>query len=340
MWVRDGLDLLDDARAVVLRTAFRTRLGHVLRNRDRRSSLRASFAIVVAFLLAWTAPAFALAVSPLVLGVPHVAASIRYLVLRQALSRSARWLVVLPAAVLLALRVYEQYGGAVRLAARLEVTCGLVWALAAAFHGARTAGRIRRAWFALPVFVTLAAVGLRYPTAMRLAFVHAHNLGAVALWLLLFRRRRVAAPVLLLAAALVLLASGVATPLSTRGFGVDLEMVGRWLAPGAAASVAVPLVLLHVFTDSVHYAFWLGVIPEETLGGQGTLTFRMTWRGLRRDFGDAGLALVLVLTLGVVLFATFGAARARDAYFAIAGFHGYLEGAALAWVLCASVRRA
>src|SRR5262249_29596235 len=88
-----------------------------------------------------------------------------------------------------------------------------------------------------------------------------------------------------------------------------------------------------VFTDSVHYAFWLGVIPEETLRNEGTLTFKMTWRSLRKDFGDVGLALVLVLFFALLVLAATGMARARDMYFAVAGFHGYIEGAILVYLV-------
>ena len=212
---------------------------------------------------------------------------------------------------------------------------GVLWAVLAAILGARAARAPRRLWVTLPVLTAIAVVGLRYPTFTRLTFVHIHNLGAVAAWVVLFRQRGSLVPVLLLVAALALLLSGLVTPLASSGLGVDLAVVGAWLAPGAAASVAIPLVLAHVFTDSVHYAFWLGVIPEETLAGEGSLTFRMTWRALCREFGIPGVVFVSAAMLLLAGYALFGAARARDAYFAIAGFHGYLEGAMLVYLLSA-----
>ena len=145
------------------------------------------------------------------------------------------------------------------------------------------------------------------------------------------QKRRAFAPLALLALTLAALLGGFVAPLHPRALGVDLEAVGRWLLPGAAAGAAVPLVLAHVFTDSVHYAFWLGIIPEETLRAHGTPTFSMTWRLLRRDFGAAGLALVVVAALAIVALAVFGLGRARDVYFAVAGFHGYVEGVMLVY---------
>lgn len=331
-----GWKLADGARAALLRGAMRTSLGGVLRRREQRATLRAATAIGVAFLFAWMAPAAALAVSPLVLGIPHIASSVRYLVLRQPFSARTRLAILAGAGVLLAGRVYEQYGGAVGLAARIEVSAGVLWAVVAALAGARVARSPRRLLLVLPVLALVGVAGVSHPTWIRLAFIHIHNLGAVVAWMLLFRRGRVLLPGLLLASALLLLGTGVVVPLMPVGLGVDLEVVARWLAPGMALSAAVPLVLMHVFTDSVHYAFWLGVIPEETLRGEGSLTFRMTWRGLVRDFGRSGLAFVGLAMAGLALLACFGAARARDVYFAVAGFHGYLEGAMIVYLITAA----
>src|SRR5689334_5343717 len=103
----------------------------------------------------------------------------------------------------------------------------------------------------------------------------------------------------MLVVVLGLLLAGATVPLTASvgglsAAGVDLVTVGAWLAPGVAASIALPLVLAHAFTDSVHYALWLGVVPEETLRAQGTLSFRMTARALVRDFGARGLAAIAV----------------------------------------------
>ena len=40
------------------------------------------------------------------------------------------------------------------------------------------------------------------------------------------------------------------------------------MAPNLAPTLALTLVVMHAFTDSVHYAFWLGVVPEEELSGE------------------------------------------------------------------------
>jgi hypothetical protein len=328
------IDALDRVRGTFVRALVGAQvLGAVVRRRESRITLRASLAILVAFGLATVAPAATLAISPLLLGVPHVASSIRYMVLRQRLPRA--WLVVLMAlaAIMMALRIAEQTHGA--RFARAEVACAALWALLAALWGSR--GVPRRLTIALPLLGAAGAVAIAFPVAARLAFVHAHNLGAVVIWALLMQRNRAALPLVLLCAGLALLLSGAIAPLGASALGVDVDAVARWLTPGARA-IAVPAVLAHVFTDSVHYAFWLGVIPEESLRHEGTLTFKMTWRALRRDFGDAGLAFVFVASAAFIVLPLFGLARARDAYFAVAGSHGYVEGAMLVYFLCGGQR--
>jgi hypothetical protein len=317
---------LDRVRGVLLREIVRAPLlGDAVRDRQRRITLRIATAILVAFALAVIAPAATLAISPIALGVPHVASSIRYLVLRQSLPRAFLVVVCVAAVAMMGLRVGEQYVGPPHAFARLEVGLATTWAIAAVCFGAATRTRLV---LGLGFVACAGAIALAHPVLARLAFVHVHNLGALALWLLFTRNKRT----MLVGGILVTIAFllfGSVRPLSASALGVDLEVVGAWLVPGAAAAIAVPLVLAHVFTDSIHYAFWLGVIPEETLRHEGTLSFSMTWRALRRDFGAAGIAAVVACAAAVVAFAWFGLARARNAYFALAGFHGYIEGVML-----------
>jgi len=330
-------------RALLVAAARAPGVGAIVRSRERRIAARAYVAIGVALALAVLAPALTLAVSPIVLGVPHVASALRYLVLRQRRKRGAIAAIAAACAAMATLRMAEQWGGAPEVFARCEVVLAIAWALAAAVHGARISGARGRLALAIAAIAPFAVAAIAHPRAARIAFVHVHNLGAVVLWALVFRRGsgggagrarpalpgRVAAALL---ASLALLLSGATLPI-TRAIGagvaagVDIDAVAAWLAPGAAA--AAPLVLAHAFTDSVHYAFWLGVIPDETLRGEGTLSFRMTWRGLLRDFGAPGLTIVATAAIAVAAGALFDASGARGAYFAVAGFHGYVEGAAL-----------
>lgn len=329
---------LDRTRALALRALVRVpRLGRWVSRREPRATLRAITATVFALVLAWVAPALALALGPIVFGVPHAASSTRYLVLRGGGTRARLAGVALVSTAIVLTRVAEQRGGAVHAFARVEIGLGVVLAAAAVLAAARD-GRPRRALAAGVVALAAGALALAHPLAARLALVHVHNLGVLAIWAMAFRRRAAAAawPIGLVAAAIAALALGVhlgLAPTSSRALGVDVAEVGAWLAPGASPRVASALVLAHAFTDSVHYAFWLGVVPEETLRVEGSPTFRMTARSLRRDFGAPALAAVVVVACAVALVAVCDLGLARRAYFVLAGFHGHVEGAALLYLL-------
>jgi hypothetical protein len=332
---------LDRARSRVLSAALQWPwLGKIVRDRHRRIGARATTAILLALVLTILSPALMLAISPAVFGVPHVASALRYLLLRQQIGRLWGSVMVGGCSLIAALRMGEQWWGAPSSFARAEIAMALVWLLAAAFAGAWQGRTWRRLLVMVPLLALGGAFAVAHAPAARIAFVHVHNLGAVLLWVVLFRRRagQPLVPVLLLFGALALLLSGVTTSWTERvgglrAAGVDLAVVGAWLAPGLGAAVAIPLVLAHAFTDSVHYAFWISVVPEETLRGQGTPTFRMTLRGLLRDFTPLGIGLVAFATASVLGASLFDLGGTRNAYFAIAGFHGYVEGVMLVFLL-------
>jgi len=332
---------LDRARAMALSAALRWPwLAGIVRDRHRRIGVRATTVILFAFVLSIVSPALMLAVGPAVFGIPHVASALRYLLLRQQIGRLWGGIMVGGCSVIAVLRMGEQWLGTPASFARAEIVVALVWVLGACLAGAWQGKTWRRLLVTLPLLALGGAFAVAHAPAARIAFVHVHNLGAVVLWVVLFRRRagQPLVPILLLAGALALLLSGLTMPWTERlggmrAAGVDLAVVGAWLAPGTAVALAVPLVLAHAFTDSVHYAFWLSVVPEETLRGQGTPTFRMTLRALVRDFGPLGLGLVGLLALSVLGASLFDLGGTRNAYFAIAGFHGYVEGVMLVFLL-------
>lgn len=339
---------LDRAREGLLRRLSRSpRLFSWIRERDARVTLRALVAVGFALLLACFAPALALAIGPLVFGVPHVAASVRYLVLRRSLDKPLLAGLLGLSLTLIALRVWALGAHEPSLPIRLEMALGALSALLAVVFGhlrARATGATPHPLVGLLVPVSIAqAVLLVYaPFLGRALFVHLHNLGPVVIWALLFRRRMsgrtaVVLASLVLAIAFVLGVLPFAPELpafewGSSALGVSLDRVAAWLSPGAPPALARRLALAHVLTDGIHYAFWLGVIPDQAARGQGTLGFRQTYRGLARDFGGA-LPWVVLAALLVPVLALVGVPDVRSVYFSLAGFHGYLEGALLVHAL-------
>ncbi len=309
--------------------------------RDARIIARAVTAIVFAFSLTMVAPALSLGLGPILFGVPHAASSVRYLALRRALTRVEIGALLTISALVVTLRGLEAKAlTPSAVFARAEVGVGLVAATLVIVHAGAETRRWARAGLALFALGVAAAFAARDPRAARLAFVHVHNLGVVVLWLLLFRRgeRRLGGLVIasVLIGALAIIVGGATLglgPSESVALGVDIREVAAWLAPTASAGVGLALVLAHAFTDSVHYAFWLGVVPEETLRGEGSPTFRMTARSLLRDFGQVGFALLATLALIILALAIASPSIARRTYFVVAGFHGHIEALALVDVL-------
>jgi hypothetical protein len=325
----------DVARRKTLWLATRSALlTRVLGRRDSRVAVLATVQIGVLFAFAVAAPVALFFVGPTVFGVAHLAADARYLVLRQRIPRGLIAVSVLAAVTIVALRALS-VGHVLRIPVDAwEVSVGTVWILAALAFAARDPRSVLRlAWAGLFVAL-LAGLALTHVRATTLVLTHGHNLVAVGVWLVLYRRRRAwaAVPVLVLTLLGVAVLSGAVPFSRASAFGTHLASLGAGLAPGASLPIAARVVVLFVFLQGVHYATWLGWIPQDDLRTEGTPTFRMTARGLVSDFGVAGVTLVVVVALGLALLGLFRAHEALTTYLTLARFHGWLELAMLAFL--------
>jgi hypothetical protein len=143
-------------------------------------------------------PAAMLVLTPLLLGVPHVASDARYLVLRPRVPRGWAWCVAGASVSLVGLRILEGWSA-------IDAPFG--WVVVAAVDGARRARAWGRLAVALPVTLAIGAVAIRAPDLARVVFANLHNVVRVVIWVLLFRRSRVVAvPALMTLVAAVLLA--------------------------------------------------------------------------------------------------------------------------------------
>lgn len=341
-WLERRTSPLDAARRRVIAFALATPLRSALSDRDRRLAVMATVGVLCALAATVAFPAVLFAVSPILLGVPHVASDVRYLVLRRRLPTWWKWGVLGGCAVMLALRIAQELGGPSELL-RAEVSTGTAWLVAAALAGALVSGSWRRLCLALPLIAVIGVYAQMAPYWSVLGLTHGHNVIAIVLWLLLFRRRPAAVwfPVLLVACAAVWLVSGAATPViasvgGATALGVDMTEVSRWLAPGLAPGAALAVTFTYVFLQAIHYSVWLGWIPQEDVRAEGTLTFRMSARSLLADFGLLGLLALAGACALVIGFAAFDLVRTRDVYLSLAAFHGYLELAMLAYLFTAA----
>jgi hypothetical protein len=316
-------------------------LGAAVVRRDERLRLQALAGVTSAFALTLLCPGVPFVVGPALFGVAHVAADARYLVFRRGVPRWWGAALAVGCAALFALRALELAFPARLPSAALEVGFGWGWAVAGAVAGWAAARSSlpagRRALAVAPALAAIGVAALAHPQLARLLFAHLHNLVAIGLWLLLWRRRRrFALPALgLLTIAVALLVSGAALP--------HVRLDGPWAARLVDESVfawprwmpqrtALGLGLAFVLLQSVHYAVWLSFIPQDDLRGQGMLSFRMSWRALRRDLPLPLLALAALAAAAVLGASLASAHRTRQLYLSLASFHGYLELAAGAFL--------
>lgn len=314
-----ALAILDGLRARLLR-ALVPLSSRLAADREARVAVAATSAVLLSFVLAMLSPLALLAIGPVVLGVPHLLADVRYCVVRPGWYRD-RTLQLAALPVL-----------AVGLGAPLAI--GLA-GVAAAVVAARAPARRR--------IVGVAIVGALLVSTMlverwfEVALVHLHNFVAVLLWLAWRERSRR----FHLVPLALLLACSVAVVLWPAPLGIDwlapasipLRHHLATLAPGLPGPLAIPLVVLFAFMQSVHYGLWLRVVPEEDRDRATPRTFRASLRALDRELGPWLVRLAVLATVALAVWAVVDLYAARIGYLRFARFHAVLELCVVALVL-------
>ena len=306
----------DALRSGLLRP-WGTALRPLLLSRDRRVAWLGALGICLAFAIACGFPLWSLALGPVLLGVPHVLADVRYLVVRPGLHR--RWpLVALVGLPLLWAAVDP----------RVEV--GLL-AAAGAVLAARGATWRKAALLGVVALGFLAA--WHHSAVAQLGLLHLHNAVALVLWWAWRKRTRAAwvIPFLaLLGTAAIFL--GAAEPVLTLTGGWSAPATGQTLggeveahAPFDGPVLSLRLLLAFVFLQAVHYLVWLRLVPEDDRPRPAPRPFAASWRALREDFGLWPLVAVGLGALAIALWGVMDLTAARDGYLRLAAFHVYLE---------------
>lgn len=312
---------LDGIRWIFIRSlgAFGRR---VVVDRALRVALGGCLAVCTSLLGALFLPLWMLALGPIVLGVPHLLADVRYLVVRPGLHRRSELL--LPVALPLLLT-----GLNLSMVAGLGALLGAAW-----LARAPRERRVRGVWVGLAILVP----ALLWPYKTRLLLAHLHNAVALGFWWSWRNRsgRLHWIPATLAGCVgLGILAGGfdpvlhwsaeLRLGLSLWPSGMGLEEQLLRLAPGFSQPLATRLVVLFCFAQSLHYGVWLRLIPDEARGRETPRTFRATWSALCHELTPWAMRGVVLLCVGLAVGAVVQLVQARDAYFGLALFHGYLE---------------
>ncbi len=314
-WVESVVSPADVVRRRLLR-ALGPVAGRLAADREARVAVSGSLLMLSAFALALALPLWVLALGPVVLGVPHLLADVRYLWVRPGLHRRpAAWLAI--GGPLLA-------GAATgRLATGLVAACGAVLIARAS---------IARRAIGVGVVAGLAVLAELAGSIADVVFAHAHNVIAVGLWWAWRPRSRGLhlAPIVLFIGLAALILFGVGDALPMASFGPSVRYHASALAPGLDATTATRLVVCFCFAQSVHYGVWLRLVPEEDRDRETPRTFAASARAIVAEMGLVPVLVTAALSLGLVAWALFDLGDARAGYLRFAVFHGQLELAAVA----------
>lgn len=262
------------------------------------------------------APLWLLALGPILLGVPHLLADLRYCAVRPAWHRQpAMWIGV--GVPLLAVAVTGQTA---------------VGFAAVAGACAASSGPLARRMCVLAVAVAAAVACVWAGPHASLVLVHLHNFVAVLLW---WRWRPDSTglrrlPVAAFLGGSVLISSGALDQglgmLARVGpLGGDLQLHMQSLAPGLSGPLGLRVVLLFCFAQSVHYVIWLRLVPEDDRERPTPRSFRASWRALVDELGLLLPCAAIVLALGLAAWAVADLSAARLGYLRAAEFHVFLE---------------
>ncbi|HEY6722871.1 MAG TPA: hypothetical protein VI197_02535 [Polyangiaceae bacterium] len=305
----------------------------VVNKQARTAGLSIGHATLAA-LVTLLCPSLLLVLGPVLLGVPHVASDIRYLVLRPTLGRGFGVGVASFSLLLVGTRVVELGDLGNPAFARFEIALVTIWVV-----GALVWSQARWSWPRLLVAtgaVALGAAALTEPSLARLVFAHAHNVIGLGVWYALFRPRRSSSLLPLAWIALLtvaIYAAGGSIPERVgwpEWFELHVQAASQWLAPGLPPAHQRGLVLSYAFLQSVHYAVWLLFIPQDAAKSAGSPTFCSSLRSAWRDFRPLGLALIAIGMLVVLGAACVDPLTTSAVYLFVTPFHGYLEVVVLA----------
>jgi hypothetical protein len=317
---------LDGARAAILARLGRwPAVATYRRARGLRLVVVASATVLAAFVLAVGAPLSVLALSPILLGVPHVASDVRYLLARPREGARMPPRALGPVLALFLLSIALGLGGAARLAAGAGAAA-VAWAALAV----PATGRARFCFTA--GLAAAAAVAIAHPTEAGMVMAQGHNLLAIALagWLARRQLRAGWLPAALVLAGAAAIGAGACdgwliAPGPAFAETAWRETLAAVAPAGIHPTAARRWVAIFAFTQAAHYGAWIHVVPDALRAGERPPSFRRSFALLRAELGAVGARAAVAASLLVPAAALLSLDGARHAYLGFAVFHAYLE---------------
>lgn len=322
-----GTHAIDRLRRAVL-SAIGPVAPWLLRDRQRRVLAYGLFAIACALGMTIAAPMVLLAIGPVVLGVPHLVADVRYLVMREKLHRRARAWIFIGVPIALSflyphawISMFAVIGGTlaatnVSIVKRIPITAIALALVAVCFRWERSADLLLAH---LHNAIAIVLFAMWRPGVVATTSSNHRRRGRLHLWIV----GAFFAVVVAIALGAIdgrpglrLLQSTLLDPetmLASLTFNFDSEV---W---------SLRAVLIFAFAQSMHYAVWVRLVPEEDRPRAGLRSFTSSLHALGSDLGLPLLLLAVIAALTIGIWAAFSLSSARDGYLRLAIFHGPLE---------------
>jgi hypothetical protein len=344
----------DHWRAGVLRWSLQLEpLRLVFLSRPLRLGFTFGLSLIVNLYLACAAPMLLLVLGPLVMGVPHLFAGVRYLpeiVAGEPLSGPIHKRLSLVLAIALFGVAFVRIGVSyfhISLPA-LGLVDGWEW-LALGLTALAFFPLAKRHWQITWRFFILAPLLIGswfYPFATAGLLILVHNFVPFIFWFKLGRSRAdrrvsllaagafVAMSTLILTGELDFLARALSLPFHFFK-SVDPYMIANQIFPTAQSTRWLERGLMaYAFGQSLHYFVWLKAIPEQSLRQQVPLSFVQSGKLWLEALGKPLMAMALILSCLLPASALFfDVGLLRNLYLAGVTAHGYLELAALPFLM-------
>jgi hypothetical protein len=357
--VHGFIDLLEAARIGALRLMLSAKwMREAFRDRATRLSLLFGIAVLIYLPLSLYFPLWVLAIGPIIWGVPHIFASLRFqadMVHAKSSSvdgSSVRRAIFFSCLIWAGITLFRIYTDVFQNLSRwdrthpgaVEAAVAVVMLIGLSFIFRRSLKQLALSSVLL-VPITLALWKL--PLVFSGILILGHNFVACVFWILAARERRdravaVGATVLFVLIHILVFLKvfdglinlfPVASSLGWSGASID--GLGHMITPWSEnLSVWYRAVSLYAFGQSLHYFIWLKAIPDLRAPTSNPTSVRTAWNFLKRDFGlKLALGACLLSLIPMAVWLIIGFETSHNLYFAVASCHGYFEFAGLALLL-------
>jgi hypothetical protein len=335
------LNGVDAFRSFLLKKTLKVSLfRHIYTIRSNRLLFFFILSLIFNFVLALNYPLWVLLIGPVLLGVPHLISSIRYV---PKITQINFLSVPLIGGFFVLVALVRLWIGAPDLNA-VELGLGLFLLSLVAYFYKENKIRITTSFLLLG---GLLAATLIYPLQTLGFLVLAHNFVAFFFW---FSRARLKSDrmtagfclflfsTVTLAILIGLFDSFISDRLFEIFTGFNEAFIGAQIFPEGDMALWSRAVSAYAFGQGVHYFVWLKAIPEQELPYEHTTNFNHSFKLLKSDIGNRIVYFSGLLLVGLVAFAVFkNFVEARYFYMSLAAFHGYFEIMALPFVKAQSL---